>query len=667
LKTKLTRFGELVVPASDPSQWRPDIDGLRALSVVAVVMFHIEKDFLPSGFLGVDVFFVISGFLIGGLVLRQVDNKVFSYRQFLFRRIRRLTPALILVALATSTFSFFLFAPGQLEHFGLRILGALFGFSNILFSLEDPYNAVELGSNFLLHTWSLGVEEQFYLLLPATLMAISTIGARFRIWFLAGLALSSLAFALLLGAEIGPWNFYSLPSRAWELLAGVLLAWIMRNGRGLRRTVGNVLGIVGGVSLVASFFLLKDLADGPAAATLLPVLGAGLVIIAGPENVVAKFLSVPLVRWIGLVSYPLYLWHFPLLAGLQMAFPENGILHRGALMLVALLLAGATYHLVELPVRRQRLSRSRLWMLLGCFAMSVVVALTFLLSSGVPARLGGMPRVDTKTGPFGPVDNSVDEISNVYLVGDSHAATLFPSLLEASRKGQFALSSWNEKGCLFLPGLAAFNSERKELSAECTWELQDRRFEWLINQPTGTVVIAGRLQLAMEDTYFDNLEGLIDETSPVVYVAEGESDSSISTARQATREAFAGAVGALVDKGFHVIVVYPVPEIGLHVPEELTQRVLLNGFQWPVDEPLSTSFEAYQNRTKSARELLDSIVGIDRVDPAKVFCNVSSAGRCDTHDSAAIYYRDDDHLSGEGASLVVSLVLEKIATKTVAE
>ncbi len=349
--TLLSMQSEIQPPWKSP-RYRPDIDGLRAVSIIAVILFHAFPDELSGGFIGVDVFFVISGFLIGGLITHELDAGTFSFRTFYARRVRRIFPALIVVVAVVLWFGWNSMFPQEFHQLGRHIIAATLFISNFALLNEVGYFDMEAHTKPLLHLWSLAIEEQFYLLWPAIAW---TLRRRRRVFLATTLAITIGSFVLSATAVEHSTAFYSPLTRAWELTVGVLLAHVPR------RTLDNWLAASGarqaaamiGLAAIVTAALITDARSFPGYWPLLPVLGAALVIGSGPDTFANRHLlaSRPMV-WIGKISYPLYLWHWPLFAYAWLAYgtkPPVDI--RLALLAVSVLLAWLTYALVEKPIR----------------------------------------------------------------------------------------------------------------------------------------------------------------------------------------------------------------------------------------------------------------------------------------------------------------------------
>ena len=430
-------------------KYRSEVDGLRAVAVIPVLLFHAGVPGFEGGFIGVDIFFVISGFLIGGILLEELDRGRFSLADFYERRARRILPALLLVLLVSSVFAVLVLTPGRLIDYSHYLAGTLLFVSNIVYWQKTHYFAPSAEENPLLHTWSLAIEEQFYLFFPLYMMWLWHRGVRFNARMLLGVALFSFLVALYYGHKEPTANFFLLPGRIWELLVGVLAAIVLRYRQ---PDAANGPALAGLALLLAGFVLVDGDALFPGFSTLMPVIGTGLIVLyARAGTHVARLLSArPLVA-VGLISYSLYLWHQPMLAFARIVgpSPDLSLDVAVALLLVSVPLAWLSYRFVETPFRRRDKTSVR--------KLSVLLATPAALLLGVAASvhaLQGWPdRVDENAqaklseleGGTGYVisafnkymDNQYDGTGGrkVLVVGDSYAQDTFNVLREAGLIG----------------------------------------------------------------------------------------------------------------------------------------------------------------------------------------------------------------------------------------
>lgn len=327
--------------------YRPEIDGLRAVAVIGVILFHLGYSWIPGGFIGVDVFFVISGFLISSIILKELENGSFSFREFWARRIRRILPAMLTVTASTLAVTYlFVFRPEQ-QQIGRQALASIFSVSNVYFwKTTDSYWGSESEESPFLHTWSLSVEEQFYLFLPIGMWLVFRL---FRSWLQEAVLVAILAslWLFLWAHDIYPTaTFYLLPTRIWELGAGCLLAVTKVDKR--PSPSFSIFATVGLGLIILAFIFVPKLNE----ALALAIFGTALILGCGHHGFSQKLLSHGAMRHIGKLSYSLYLWHWPVLV---LARPLGFDLKNGVGTAVALVttyvLAFASYHLIEKPVR----------------------------------------------------------------------------------------------------------------------------------------------------------------------------------------------------------------------------------------------------------------------------------------------------------------------------
>ncbi len=344
-------------------KYRPEIDGLRAVAVLPVIFFHAGFSVFQGGFIGVDVFFVISGYLITSIIINEIDEGRFSLVSFYERRVRRILPALFLVVLCCLPLAFFFLLPEYLKNFSQSVVAVSVFSSNILFWKESGYFDTALELKPLLHTWSLAVEEQYYVLFPLLLIMLWPRSKVVSVLLLAVLFFASLFYSQWSAFYAPDAAFFLLPSRFWEFLVGSFVAIYLAYGKRdiiTRDWVVNVLSIIGLLLIALPVFFFHEDVPFPGFAALLPTIGTALIIVfAKPSTWVFKALSQPVCVGVGLISYSLYLWHQPLFSfahfyfveGLPPALPFM-------LILVSFALSYLSWKYVELPFRdRQAVSR----------------------------------------------------------------------------------------------------------------------------------------------------------------------------------------------------------------------------------------------------------------------------------------------------------------------
>lgn len=331
--------------------YRADIDGLRAIAVIAVVAFHAFPGVLPGGFIGVDIFFVISGYLISTIVFSNLEQSRFSVRDFYVRRIRRIFPALIVVLIASLLFGWYALLPGEFARFGKHVAGGAAFISNFVFLKESGYFDTTAATKPMLHLWSLAIEEQFYLFWP--LLVAYVWRRRFNFLKLTALvAVLSFAVNIYLASHKPITAFYSPLSRFWELMIGGVLAYITLHKPQLNRGLQNTRSVLGVVLLAVGFACINTGREFPGWWALAPTLAGFLIISAGSSWFNRAILSNRALVWVGLISYPLYLWHWPLLSFAHIVGGAAPPLQwRVAAVVLAVVLSWLTYRFIERPLR----------------------------------------------------------------------------------------------------------------------------------------------------------------------------------------------------------------------------------------------------------------------------------------------------------------------------
>jgi peptidoglycan/LPS O-acetylase OafA/YrhL len=378
-------------------QYRRELDGLRAVAVIPVVFLHAGFKQFSGGFVGVDVFFVISGFLITSIIEEETQNGSFSLARFYERRARRILPALFVMLVLCVPLAWVCSLPKDASFFAQSVLATLGFFSNIFFSYTTGYFGVGSALNPLIHTWSLAVEEQYYILFPALILLLRRLNPRTIGITLGGIASCSLVAAQYYAKVDAQFNFYWLSTRGWEILAGALAAFYLPQGSvgATWRQWGSLIGFA---SITCAIFFFDDGTPTPSAYTLIPVLGAVLVIVYAHEStLVGKLLgSSPLVA-IGVVSYSLYLFHQPILAfARQWLLAEPDLPTLLALLFITLALSYASWRFIEQPFRNRNTVSGRRLITAGGSALVCLLALAVSgwRTNGFPTRFDGTERLN---------------------------------------------------------------------------------------------------------------------------------------------------------------------------------------------------------------------------------------------------------------------------------
>jgi peptidoglycan/LPS O-acetylase OafA/YrhL len=416
-------------------KYRAEIDGLRALAVVPVILFHAGFELFSGGFVGVDVFFVISGYLITSILIEDIENQRFSLVSFYERRVRRILPALFCVMLVCIPFAWMWMLPSQMKDFSQSLVAVSLFASNVLFWRKSGYFDAAGEEKPLLHTWSLAVEEQYYVLFPIFLFLAWRYGKERVFWMIVVMASISLLLSEWGWRNNATANFYLAPTRAWELFAGSIAAFIVQKN-GVRRN--NYLALLGLVAIIFSIFYYDETIPFPSVYALVPVLGVVLLVLyADKETLAARLLSTKAFVGIGLISYSAYLWHYPLLAYLRLIQFEDSLSLASILLFLSttFLLSIFTWWYVEKPFRMRKLNRIRIILLLIPFLIFNVFHLVSLSSDGFSTRL---TEVELNFNKFLSNDttqefleasfkNEFQDVSKtkILIIGDSFASDVF--------------------------------------------------------------------------------------------------------------------------------------------------------------------------------------------------------------------------------------------------
>lgn len=650
--------------------YRPDIDGLRAVAIGSVVLYHLDFSTFSGGYTGVDVFFVISGFLITSILYREIGNRSFSFISFYERRIRRIFPALFAVFLGTSACAYFLLLPKDLESFFQSITAATLFSSNILFWKTAGYFDWPAEMKPLLHTWSLSIEEQFYIVYPLLLLWMARLAPGRTPLCLAGIGLVSLFSSEFFLHGQSPSVFYLLHFRAWELLLGALLALDITSSP-VPQSVREALSLIGLILIAVGVFIFDDQTLFPGVKALFPCLGAAMIIYAGKQGhtVIGKLLSLKPLVWIGLISYSLYLWHWPLIvfAKYYVVHPlEN---HEKAILLIfSFFLAAVSWRFVERPFRGKSGVLSRKTLIgSAVLGMSGFVAVGLLghFAKGFPGRLpdsvvaladasfktrqldGNCIDISRSRIDNGEAcllgDNSATPASFV-VWGDSHALAMGEAIHLAADKIGVTGLLFAHSSCPPLLEVERFDAFERG----CREFNQATRLWLEKNKNIRTVFLVARWAISAEGTRYGSEPG-----RPVVISSEG-----IKGNPQALKAGLQRTLHFLNERGIRVVLVAQMPEIGWNVPSTLA-RAQLFGHHVSMVMP---TYEAYRERQHTMSRIIDELSAqypFKVFEVARVMC---PSDACLIEKGGRSFYKDDDHISIYGAELLAEPLTDMFQT-----
>ena len=651
----------------DHPAYRADVDGLRALAIIPVLLFHAFPTVVPGGFVGVDIFFVISGFLISSIIFRGLQRERFSFAGFYANRIKRIFPALLLVLGVCAVFGWFSLLPDEYAQLGKHILGGAGYVENLVLRREAGYFDTSSFLKPLMHLWSLGIEEQFYLTYPLLLWAV---------WRLRGNLLAVLVPLVLISFSLNVWqvrsdavsSFFLPQTRFWELWIGGALAYldIFRPDVGRRLTgkgitasaavVPNILSTVGVVLIGVSLLRVRESAF-PGWWALLPVCGAALLIVAGPAAWMnGRILSNRVAVFVGLISYPLYLWHWPILSFARIIRGDD--LSRGiriGAVGLSFLLAWATWRFVESPIRFGR----KIWIKTAALTlMSVIIAgvgYTIHYRDGFVSRFKNVPGDVGWLQPEIPSSKDclkalgTDQMRfcrmagkgppDVVLIGDSHAGSLYSGLASAYSRHSLVLMNLGEAGCVPFYDTESYTLGRQR--TDCR-PLVNRMLDFAASSPSvRTIILSARGPLNMTGQYFGE-----DPLGPKVISWDGAAKNSDQA------EVFAAALKDTVSRlsatGKNVVLFIDWPELNFNPRSCLPRPVALFSHVRPLCGVPRSEVDA---RNRAYREVIFTMKkefsGLGVFDPFPYLCDATA---CYAMRDGRLLYQDDNHLSAEGSA-----------------
>ena len=666
-------------------EYRDDINGIRAIAVLVVVIYHAFPALMPGGFIGVDVFFVISGFLITGNIIRDVDGGAFTFLDFYARRCRRIVPALAVVLAATWLLGAYLLLLPERHNLAKHIVAGATFTTNLVLWKEAGYFDTAAEMKPLLHLWSLGIEEQFYLLWPPILLLVSA--TRWRrgaaIWLL---LTGSFALNIALISHHAITTFYLLPTRFWELLVGAALAHlqngsnrseaVVAGGRppfaDLGRSGWNAIATASIAALIATAFFINGRSSFPGWWALVPTLATAALIYIGERAWVGKALSWKPAVLIGLISYPLYLWHYPLLAlGRIVDDGDVSPLARGGLAILATILAWLTWHFIERPIQHQvfvfrgsrRLMRQCVAGSLVCLAAIGSAAWLTRAAQGAAARrqadlLEDVTLLQKLDGQFPACSGALERgralswcytaspgDAEIAIFGDSHAYYLLPGLAEAYRPAGVNVLVIGQTSC---PPLSQVRSFARGSLDQCV-NANTLALELLTTSPSITTIVLSSLgpYYFSGTSFATDHSGIYDAANWVLEPADG-------VRPQTKAETFARGLSATLTQleraGKRVVLFIDVPELDFR-PEACIDIRPIRLSASPVRTPCGIERSRVTQRQAQYRDIVAKVVaghsGTRVFDPLQFLCN---GDLCNAKNGDRLFYRDSHHLSVYGST-----------------
>ncbi|NBB08953.1 acyltransferase family protein [Pseudomonas sp. SLFW] len=635
---------------------RRDIDGLRALAVIPVVLYHFGFGLFSGGFVGVDVFFVISGFLITSIIFREISAGRFSFVDFWARRARRIIPALSVMMLAALLVGWVLMPANDYSQLGRAVRYQAMFASNILFMRQDGYFNPASDFKPLLHTWSLSVEEQYYILFPLLMVLLTRYLRQWR-WMLFGLLVVSFALNVWVIKRNPDEAFFLLPMRAWELLCGAMLAVLPVSDRKMPHWMYEAVSLAGLLAVLYAIFGFDKYTLFPGWAALFPVLGATAMIWANGQasTVVGRLLSVKGMVGVGLISYSWYLWHWPVFVYAN-AVSIDGMqaLEAAGWVVLTLVLAWLSWRLVELPFREKRVLAGRKPVLFAGLATLLIIGLAGQLirtTDGVPKRVSGqaLQYAEARDWQRGQMDcllqrdspdmskicrfGGNEQTAPVQLVwGDSHAAALLPAIeADANRYG---IPVWlaSLSGCLPILG--------HETRQQCQ-DFNQATLQSIREHKIRDVVLAARWSLYL----YGEEDG---DMQHVLYP-----DDSRPVAEQEVAKDLTAMVHSLRDAGARVWIFKEVPLQRQGTVARLASLAMVGRSAERLGRPIAEHLARQQFLNTLFTELSQQDPNVRVLDPAPLMC---PGGICRAEFDGYSQYMDENHLSDKGGERMKPLL-----------
>lgn len=637
-------------------KYRAELDGLRAIAVLPVIFFHAGFDWFKGGFVGVDVFFVISGYLITTIIVGELETGDFRLSRFYERRARRILPALIFVVFFSIPIAWFALTPIQMFSFSQSLVGVGLFVSNIVFMMQSGYFDTSAELKPLLHTWSLAVEEQYYVLFPLLMLVISRWGRTAVVVSLFGLCAASLFLAQLMIYESPSIAFFSIQTRAWEILLGALCAifLLQRRGSTINKLKNNPLAIFGLLLILVPVFLFDRSTPTPSLFTLIPVLGTVLVIVfARAENGVGALLGCSALTGVGLVSYSAYLWHQPIFSFYRNAFPnsENQLIYLPLIALV-MLFAVLSWRYVEQPFRRAKGLAGRK------LAAILIPIMALIFSLGLWGHVEKGFRYDMNPQS---IKSEVKTNANVVVIGDSHADHL-RSGLQAQTNGFVQILGRSD--CVPLLGVERINARRKK--GECATVMSDAYRAVLSDETLTNLIIS-----AMGPVYIQGIpfRGK-DEKRLLGHSLSLVTNQSVSDHWEVFEIGLRNTFAILDEQqGKKIIFALDIPELGIDngcnpgakrievgpiVLHTISGEVPSTDCRIP-----KTEYIQRNNRYRSlVKAVASEFANITVFDPERLFCDDDWCyGYLPT---VGYLYKNVDHLNAVGSNYLASALIDEL-------
>jgi peptidoglycan/LPS O-acetylase OafA/YrhL len=675
--------------------YRPEIDGLRAIAVVAVILYHAQINIFghqpfKGGFIGVDIFFVISGYLITSIIYKElVTTGAFSFKHFYERRVRRILPALLFVMLVSLPLAWMYLLPDSFVDFSKSILYSLGFSSNFYFHYSGQiYGATDGLFKPFLHTWSLSVEEQYYILFPIVLLITYKFFRRYLIHILTFGFIISLGLAEWTSRNYPSISFYFIHTRMWELLAGSILAYfeITKGHRSKNQLLNITLPIIGLVLISHSIIFFDNDIFHPSFFTLSPIIGVCLIIwFSNKDELITKLLSTKLFVGIGLISYSLYLWHYPIFAFARITdFTQGSLFNKLLLGIIIVILSTLSYYFIERPARNKKYNFN---FIIKFLSITILLIFTFnlvgIFNNGYKKRnfpkiiINASKNLDYRNNYQNKIkchdrkgDNGFcifnelsDNVGDVILLGDSQTDAILSNLIERISNTKLRLISMSYSGNIYLPNFTKIKKKTQTIVSDETWHKY--RTDFLNNKTHKNtyIIIYGRY-----DSYFEknlrlnrnNQLERVEGKSEIIFLPRDMINLDYEDRKEFIKNKFITTIEDLSEDK-KVILLYPSPVSSDRVLQRIfkNKNKIYKNTNFYLDDVVNYSLEFHRSYFFEEIELINNLnsKNIYKINLEKIFC---PENQCFLYDKNNVYIFDTHHPTHEASKKINDLILKEI-------
>lgn len=654
--------------------YRPEIDGLRAIAVLSVIFYHAKLNlfsssfFLSGGFIGVDIFFVISGYLITKIILNEIEKtNNFSFLDFYIRRIKRILPALFFVIIFTFPFIYSKTLPLYFENYLKSLISIIFFVSNIFFwNLGIGYDQLQdVMFQPFLHAWTLSLEEQFYIFFPIFFIFFYKFLKDKCIYLILIFFFISLLLSDIFSYSHASVNFYFLPTRIWEFFAGTIIVFFEKKKliNFFSSKISFIYTLIGIFLIFFSVIFLDDKMYLPSVISLIPIVGTSLIIFFtdNRESLFKKILSSRIFVGIGKISYSLYLWHYPIL----IVYPNKNIILK---LILIFIFSIFSYFVIEKKFR-QKINTYfySIKTIIISFFIIFVFSITFLFTNNF--NFEKFPKIiqsiliekkainvesDSKFN-----EKNLKKNKSIFIAGDSHMHVLWKELSKNEGKiSEYNIINQNlSNGCIYV-----YNFERIDLISNkklepCTLIDQSKRRSNFLKEKNSVVILGGRLPLWLNTSSVNRFSRLYKKKDPMKSGWGFYNNDNISL-----EEGIKYSIYDLLKNNVKVILIYPVPVFEFDPTKKIFDSYMHDRKNFKknlTQKPYTKPFDKFLVEAKKSHLLLDSIQhpNLYKIYTHKIFCEVEN-NQCKSHDSDEIFYRDNNHLSSFGNKRIVKKINE---------